>query len=263
MPNPSRSSSGCVPESAYYGLIASIIPDVDFHQNHYARQLDRVVIDGARWLDVGAGSKIHDGYGVPTPTELASRCARVVGLDFEVEHLRRNMCLTEYAVGGADAIPFPTGSFDLVTANMVLEHLQFPVQVLREVARVLVPGGRFVFVTPNLNHPMVRVASIVLRPQTQRVLANRLESRPLEHVFPTFYRANTSHEIESLAVDSGLITESLEVVRNIPFLTRPSLATWLECHFIRACRHGVFRRLGADILGVLRKPTEDRPGIAR
>lgn len=47
-----------------------------------------------------------------------------------------------------EAQRYPTGSFDLITAFDVIEHLRDVPGFLREVARVLVPGGLFVATTP-------------------------------------------------------------------------------------------------------------------
>jgi ubiquinone/menaquinone biosynthesis C-methylase UbiE len=238
----------------YNEAIREIIPDVEFHQNVYARRLSKVVGPDVRWLDVGAGSRIHNGYGVATPLQLARSCKEVVGIDFEARHLEVNEALTSFSVGGADALPYDDGRFEMVSANMVLEHLEKPRQVFREISRVLAPGGRFVFVTPNLNHPLVRGMSLLLTASIQRQVAHRVEGRQLEHIFPTFYRANTTNRIRDLAMESSLEVEDLEVFRNIPFLTRPSFAVRLECHFIAMCRHSRLQGLGADIIGVLRKP---------
>jgi SAM-dependent methyltransferase len=47
------------------------------------------------------------------------------------------------------AIPFPDGSFDLVTNNQVMEHVEDLDATLREIHRVLQPGGRVLSVFPS------------------------------------------------------------------------------------------------------------------
>ncbi len=48
-----------------------------------------------------------------------------------------------------DALPFEDGSFDVVVAGELLEHLRDPRRVVSEVLRVLRPGGTFVASVPN------------------------------------------------------------------------------------------------------------------
>src|SRR5207245_7964101 len=52
------------------------------------------------------------------------------------------------AYGTAEAIPFAGGSFDLVTAFDVLEHLDDDVRALREMARVVSPAGLIAVTVP-------------------------------------------------------------------------------------------------------------------
>lgn len=49
-----------------------------------------------------------------------------------------------------DKIPWPDESFDIATAWCVLPHLENPFHAIREVARVLKPGGVFLFTAPHL-----------------------------------------------------------------------------------------------------------------
>src|SRR5579859_6740695 len=57
--------------------------------------------------------------------------------------------------GVGERLPFAGSSFDLIVCVWVLEHLEEPQATLREVRRVLRPGGHFVFLTPNLSNPLM------------------------------------------------------------------------------------------------------------
>ena len=78
---------------------------------------------------------------------------RVVGLDFSEPMLdearrkdafARNRERIEWIEGDAMALPFPNGSFDSVTVGFGLRNMPSYVGALREMARVLRPGGALV-----------------------------------------------------------------------------------------------------------------------
>lgn len=54
-------------------------------------------------------------------------------------------------VGLLEEQHYPDGSFDVVTMMHVIEHVPDPLRTLREVYRILRPGGRLIMLTPNLN----------------------------------------------------------------------------------------------------------------
>ena len=98
---------------------------------------------GLAVLDVGCGP------GTIT-VDLARRVApgRVVGLDVSPAPLDEARALAassgvavEFAVGDVYALDVPDGTFDVVHAHQVLQHLTDPVAALRELARVTRPGG--------------------------------------------------------------------------------------------------------------------------
>jgi ubiquinone/menaquinone biosynthesis C-methylase UbiE len=99
-------------------------------------------------LDVGSG----DGFWT---ARFATRCARIIGLEPDERMLGLAQTLyqrsnVEYVRGSAESIPYPTSSFDKVVSVSCLEHFADPLQGLREMARVLKPGGRLAISVDSL-----------------------------------------------------------------------------------------------------------------
>jgi ubiquinone/menaquinone biosynthesis C-methylase UbiE len=75
--------------------------------------------------------------------------AQVVGFDIAASHVERGRALAaergvsnvRFEVADIYEIPFPDNSFDAAFAHTVLQHLKDPVRALREIHRVLKPGG--------------------------------------------------------------------------------------------------------------------------
>lgn len=99
---------------------------------------------GMNLLDCGCGpGSITLGFA----TILGS--GRVIGIDREPHQLERASALAvarsvrniNFAAGNIYDLPFPDSTFDAVFAHHVLEHLRQPIRALREMRRVLKPGG--------------------------------------------------------------------------------------------------------------------------
>lgn len=109
-------------------------------------------IHGARVLEVGAGS-------APCARWLAAHGARPVALDLSGAMLRHAAALgartglpVPLVQAGAERLPFRDASFDVAcSAFGAVPFVAEPWRVMGEVARVLRPGGRWVFA---VNHPM-------------------------------------------------------------------------------------------------------------
>jgi SAM-dependent methyltransferase len=88
--------------------------------------------ENIRILDVGCGSKPYLPF-------FAQQTAEYIGLDLAnpLADVR----------GTAERIPFPDGSFQLVLCLQLLEHVEDPPAVVRELARVTTPGGRVLLST--------------------------------------------------------------------------------------------------------------------
>ncbi len=99
---------------------------------------------------VGAGMRVLDlccGLGMVAASAQALG-AEVDGVDFSPAMLaaaRRAVPGAVFRQGDAAALPLADGCRDVVLVNFGVHHVPEPVQVLREVRRVLVPGGRAAF----------------------------------------------------------------------------------------------------------------------
>jgi SAM-dependent methyltransferase len=124
-----------------------------------------------------------------------------------------------------ESIPYPAETFDLIFADNVLEHLTDPEAVLREVVRVLKPGGIFLAKTPNKYHYMPLVAR--LTPHGFHQFINRLRGRASVDTFPTRYRINTPGAIRYYAARSGLRVRGIRLIEGRPEYLRLSSFTYL------------------------------------
>ena len=92
-------------------------------------------------LDVGTGTGVatHALQRMLTPESM------VFGVDVSREMLleARRSGHFRLAVADATLLPFPGESFDVVMASFVMSHLLEPEAALRDILRVLCPGGRF------------------------------------------------------------------------------------------------------------------------
>lgn len=209
----------------------------------------RHIQQGLRILEVGSGP------ASPTSKFLAG-IGPVAGVDVSDEVLG-NHWLTEAHVYDGNRLPFPNAAFAACVSDYVVEHIEYPGQHFREVARVLVPGGVYCFRTPNLWH-YVALASRLLPRSAQLRLANQLRglSSEAHDPYATFYRANTIETIRNLGADAGLQISELILVEKEPSYGRASAALLLPMmayeRFVN--RFGWLGRFRANIFAVARNP---------
>ncbi|GMP59563.1 hypothetical protein CsSME_00022800 [Camellia sinensis var. sinensis] len=69
---------------------------------------------------------------------------RIVGMGMNEEELKRNQVLTEYVVQDLNVnpkLPFEDNSFDVITNVVSVDYLTKPIDVFKEMCRILKPGG--------------------------------------------------------------------------------------------------------------------------
>ena len=117
------------------------------------KRLEEILPDRGRILDVGAGPGLF-------LDEARKRGWKTAGLEpaaWASAYARDTLGLPRVRTGDTAALAeFPAGSFDVVTAFDVIEHVADPLKFARSLARVVKPGGCLVLTTPRLDSPLAR-----------------------------------------------------------------------------------------------------------
>lgn len=151
--------------------------------------------------------------------QLTHPLSQVMGVDPDLTSLREHRLPLPRAQAFSHRLPFAADTFDLIFASWLLEHLPEPDQDFKEVARVLRPGGIFIFITPNRRHPLSLFNHLLGRlGHVQGWLVRGLYGRAAADAFPTYYRANSRRDLEQLAAASNLRLERLQTVADPTYL---------------------------------------------
>lgn len=207
------------------------------------------------WLDLGCGRAVVPEWLHPPDFARVQRAidqaTMSVGVDCDEQSLRDNK-LVRKVRAGIERLPFAARSFDLVSANMVVEHLDFPENSLREIRRILKPGGHFVFHTPNLCSPFI-LASALAPEWLKRRVIRLVESRQDEDVFKTHYRLNTASVIRRCAKESGFSVVEIKSVCTTPISWVLGPFVIFELLMIRILSRRGFGTLRPNLIAVLER----------
>lgn len=172
-------------------------------------------------LDIGAGGQVAQNRN------LKPYFQRVCGVDIDPIVLT-NPCVHEGKLLNDDmTIPYHDETFDAAISDYVFEHLRDPTATLREVARVLRPGGRLFFRTINRWHYLCMISRCIPRRLSARV-ADTLGHAPVEaaKTHETFYRLNSPGQIRRHAHAAGLRVGQIATLETHPIYFRLFAPAW-------------------------------------
>jgi ubiquinone/menaquinone biosynthesis C-methylase UbiE len=184
-----------------------------------ARVLDAAAVGrGQRILDVACGT----GVLARAAAERAGAAGAVVGLDVNEGMLavaQRQHSGIEWRQGRAEALPFEAGRFDAVLSQFGLMFFDDPRQALREMLRVLRPGGRLaVAVWDSLEHTPGYAA--------MTALLHRLFGEEIAAALRAPYGLGDKQVLAELLSACGLERYSIETVDGRARF--PSIGSWVR-----------------------------------
>jgi ubiquinone/menaquinone biosynthesis C-methylase UbiE len=236
----------------YKRLKRRFTPQLRHSQYAYKETLEAYIHPRVRWLDAGCGHGIFPDLMKERGGSLVARSGFVVGMDCDCPSLWANRVVHSLVAGDLSAMPFRDSSFDLVSANMVVEHLSETDSFGQALYRVLKPGGVFIFHTPNYLHYQTVLSSLM--PQRHKnKLIKWLEGRDENDVFPTRYRWNTAKAIHKLAERNGFAVKELKLVNSNPETFRLGPVVLLEFFLIWLTEWPPLRALRSNLVVVLEK----------
>lgn len=240
-------------EAVYRKMRRWLIPEFEGPQDIYESILKTLLDPKDTWLDIGCGHQILPEWRAEAERDLMAGCQTIVGIDYDHLSLQKHRSIARRVRGDITRLPFKPASFDLVTANMVVEHLDDPGVQFDEISRVLKPGGLFIFHTPNAHGYFSILRRAVPRNLIKWPVAV-LDGRRAEDVFPVWYRANTSGQIEDLARRARLdVRETRMVVSDAVFQVILPLA-FVEVLWMKALMTESLKPFRTNIIATLRKP---------
>lgn len=131
-----------------HSLIAKIFPNTKHSAySHYREQVRNNLADRISVLDIGGGKRCS----------FAEECRKFTGikitaLDVSAEELAFNHDADDkivFDLASGNRVPLEDASVDMVTSSSVLEHLKDIEAAVKEVSRILKPGGKFISVLPS------------------------------------------------------------------------------------------------------------------
>lgn len=185
-------------------LLRRVFPRDLHHVEGLHRTIARSLPETGRVLDLGCGIN----------TDLAryrTSEREVWGCDFQAHPGLQHP--DWFVLLGQDGrIPFPDGHFDAIVTVMVLEHVLEPRVFLREISRVLRPGGRFIGHSISGSHYVTYIRRFfgLLPHSVNQAIVKKLYHRPEVDTFPAYYRLNRESQLRQNCALAGLELSSIE-----------------------------------------------------
>lgn len=232
-----------------------IVPDLRNSQYDYFYTLKNSIPQDSKWLDIGCSEMlfydwINDIDNIES--ELKNKTTFIAGIDASDQNIKKNKTVDFKMVADINHLPFKDNSFDFISANMVIEHINDPKIATDEIYRILSPGSKYIFHTPNiLNYgPIV---SYIFSERMKKKLIKFLEGRVEDDVFPTRYKMNSKKKIMTIIEKSNFKVKSFYEIQSSPLTTMFSIFVIFELLLIKLLKTNMFKNFRSNFIVVTEK----------
>jgi len=232
-----------------------IAPHLRWNQAIWGETVCNYTAPSVRYLDAGCGWRLLGKDLEDIENEIVRVPRFCVGVDLDLPHLQKHRNISRRLQASLDSLPFPDGSFDLITCNMVAEHLPAPLVTFQELSRVLAPNGVLMIHTPNTRNYLV-FANIIAKKILPRAWVLKMvgDGRAADDIYPTYYRANSASVLRKLGRSVNLEAEFVKcLIHPQPFAGFFAPLAALELLMMRALMRPPLNRFGTTIVMVFRR----------
>jgi SAM-dependent methyltransferase len=128
------------------------LSDNVIYQRHLVAYNEAALHIQGRVLEVGCG----EGYGIPILAPLTSEYNAIDKYANDVSRFSEGIAQARFMQMSVPPLGFADAQFDYAVSFQVIEHIEDDEGLVREIARVLKPGGKLILTTPNIKMSLTR-----------------------------------------------------------------------------------------------------------
>lgn len=173
-------------------------------------------------LDIGCGDGHFASIAYDQPIDVG---IDVLARDLPEAAARGPRVYRQVLFADATRLPFADGAFNTVVSNCVIEHIPDVAAALREIGRVLAPGGTFATTLPSEHYPEYLLGATLLR---------RLGLHRLSRAYGAFFNRISHHyHVDPPAVwRARLAAAGLQVVEHRYYFSPAAHRAFDLCHYL-------------------------------
>ena len=220
-------------------LLKQIDPSFRFSWEVYDSILAELLTRDSVWLDGGCGKNLA--------TEEQAIPRFKIGVDTEIRSDVVHGFPNHYAAARLELLPFKDKTFNLITLANVAEHLEDPYIVLKEIHRILKPGGRILLETTNLRSPIIFLGNL-LGKRLRLFIMRKFMGAKESDIFPACHKLNTAKELKQM---KDFTLERINFVQDIN-RSNHLVFSFFALYYL-STKNRLLRGFQTNIIAVMRK----------